>query len=113
MLYLYSYYILVSSFLLGTNKGASDVALPIAFWTVVFIIALDRAFENIRLYSGGFELVKKRVGIFGETGPSEPEAPVRSRNGCVAIPDSPVFCCDLADRFIIDVIFATKFMDFI
>ena len=113
MLYPYSYYRRVSFFLLGTNKSASNVAFPVAFGAVVFIIALDRAFENIRLYSGGFELVKKRVGIFGETGPSESEATVRSRNGCVAIPDSPVFCCDLADCFIIDIIFATKIVDFI
>ena len=53
------------------------------------------------------------MGIFGETGPSEPEATVRSRNGRVAISDSLVFRCDLTDRFIIDIIFATKFVDFI
>jgi hypothetical protein len=55
----YSYYTRVRSFLLGTDKSASYIVLPIAFGAVVFIIALDRAFENIRLYSGGFELVEK------------------------------------------------------
>ena len=53
------------------------------------------------------------MGIFGETGPSESEATVRSWNGRVAIPDSPVFRCDQTDRFIIDVIFATKIVNFI
>jgi len=113
MLYLYSYYMRVRSFLLGTDKGTSDVAFPIAFGAVMFIITLDCASKNIRLYSGGFELVEKGVGIFGETGPSEPEAPVRPRNGCVAISDSPVFRCDMTDGFIINAIFATKFVDFI